>query len=474
MDQTARVTPASRPTPRGPAPTLAGLLVGVQAALLSWIVVVVPAVAAFTSTSALSYNAGVSWADAARVGSDVWVLGHFGSIWLGQGASRALVSLAPLGIPLVSVFACAALTHSTSARGWPLVGGGIVGFLAAEASIAAVISRAPAGSVWACLAGGAAAALIGLTWGNRPHGARLVPARVRAWAARAPAEVPVALAAAGALAAAVLTEGAVLVAGGMVGGQGRFRSLFAALAPDAVGAVALTLLGLALVPNALTWGVAYLSGAGFEVGSGSGFSPWETGAGGAPALPLFGFLPATAPPGAMAAVVAVPVLAAAVIGWLARRRLQLPARFAASGRSPGGSASLGLGRAVRDGSAYPGGGRTSRPEPVGGQGPGTGAGQTAGSGAAGAHGGSRPWWLAACVALAAGILAAAALALLAVLASGAAGPGRLVHVGVGWWPLFGWLSLELGLGAAAGALLLGRPWKLRAIPSAVGGGTEDG
>ncbi|MDR3360638.1 MAG: hypothetical protein LBO20_08355, partial [Bifidobacteriaceae bacterium] len=140
MNQTAPVAPAVRPEPRGPAPTVAGLLVGVQAALLSWIAVVAPTVAAFTATSGMAYNAGRSWADAGRFGSDLWVLGHFGATMVGSGAERAAVSLSPVGIALISVLACAALPHSTTVRGWPLVGGGVVGFVAVDGLIAYVLA----------------------------------------------------------------------------------------------------------------------------------------------------------------------------------------------------------------------------------------------------------------------------------------------------------------------------------------------
>jgi hypothetical protein len=377
------------------------MLVGVQAALLSWILVVAPTVAAFTATSGLAYNAGVSWADAGRFGSDLWVLGHFGRTALGEGAGRAVITLTPLGIALVSVLACAALTHSTSVRGWSLVGGGVLGFLAVAAVIVYVFAREASGSGWTALVGGGAAALAGLAWGNRPHSGRLVGERLRRAGGRVPEDVPVALRAGTALAAAVLAEAAVLATIAMACGAARFRGLFAALGADAVGGAALALLCLALVPNGLAWGVAYLSGAGFAAGEGTAFTPFETLGGAAPALPVFGFLPTTAPAGAVAAVVAAPVLAACAAGWLVQRRL-------------------------------------------------SGAGSAA------------AWWRPGFAAVGAGLLAAVGLTLIAALGSGTAGPGRMAQVGAGWWPMVGWLALELGGGAGVGGWLLARPWRGRA------------
>ncbi|MDR2347486.1 MAG: DUF6350 family protein [Bifidobacteriaceae bacterium] len=446
------VRPATRPAPRGPGPLVAGLLVGVQAALLSWIVVVVPTVAAFTATSALNYNAGVSWADAGRLGSQIWVLGHFGSMALGEGADVAAVSLSPLGIALLSVLACWALSHATAARGWGLVGGGLVGFLAVDAVIAFVLAGSAGSAGWAALAGGGAAAAGGLLWGNAPHNAELLGGRRRpkdiaeaiarsalgsppaggvvaggvlpggvaagpAWLARAPRELPAACAAAAACAALVLAEAAALAAVAAVAGQARYRELFASLGADPVGGVALAMLGLMLAPNALAFAAAYLSGTGFAVGQGTWFSPLALAGGTEPALPVFGFLPATAPPVGMLALVAGPVLAGCVVGWVTRRRLGAP-----------GAGGLGRGQAA-----------ASPPPPA--------------------------WWRPGLAAVAGAVLAAAALAALVVLAGGGIGPGRMQTVGSPWWPLAGWLALELGGGAAVGSLLLARPWRLSPVAS---------
>ncbi|MDR2380783.1 MAG: DUF6350 family protein [Bifidobacteriaceae bacterium] len=407
MSQTTAVTPAVRRPPRGPAPSVAGLLVGIQAALLSWIVVVVPTVAAFTATSGMAANAGISWADAGRLGSAIWVLGHFGSLVLGDGGAQAQVWLSPLGIALVSVLACWAMSHSTTVRGWPLVAGGTLGFLMVDAVIAFVFARSAAGSPWLALVGGGGAALIGLAWSNRSGAGKLLAGRRaggtdpgapgaggRAWLADAAA----AWRGGAVMCALMIAAGGVLAGIAAIAGQARFRQVFGSLEPDGVGGVALVVLCLMLTPNAVAWGVAYLSGAGFAVGESTVFSPLATVAGPEPALPLFALVPNTSPSPVVIAVVAVPVLMGGLAGW-------------------------GLGRRLRA-AAW-------------------------------------PWWRPGLAAIGAAWLAAGALTALAVMGSGAVGPGSMRDVGVAGWPMFGSLGLELCVGAALGAWVVGRPWRTR-------------
>jgi hypothetical protein len=378
------------------APTVAGLLVGVQAALLSWVLVVTPVVAAFTATSGQSFNAGVSWADAARFGSDLWVLGHFGWTIIGHGAVRAVVAISPLGLPLVSALAAAALSRVTSARGWPLIGGGVLGFLAVDAFIAYVLADEARSAGWLALIGGAGAAGAGLAWANRPGNGQLLGWWGTWLDEHLPPEVIAAFRAAATGVGLILAGALGLVVALGVGGWRRFAELFESLSPGVVGGIALGLLCLALLPNLLLWAGAYLAGPGFAVGEGTEFSAFATVGGVEPALPLFGLLPATNPPWFAVGVVAVPVVAGLVAGWRLASRLDLV------------------------------------------------------------------WWRVAIGAALASLLAAALLASLVALAGGAAGPGRLAQVGTPFWPLAGWLWLELGSGALIGACLRARPWRNRA------------
>ncbi|MDR1187686.1 MAG: DUF6350 family protein [Bifidobacteriaceae bacterium] len=393
MSHPDTISPATRRAPRGMPPTVAGLLVGVQAALLSWILVVTPVVAAFTATAGQTFNAGVSWADAARFGSDLWVLGHFGWTVIGADAVRAVVTVSPLGLWLVSALACAALSRATSARGWSLVGGGVIGFVAVDAVIGYLLADQARPSAWLALIGGAGAAAVGLMWANRPRNGELLGRLRSVLADHSPAEMLLGVKAGAMAAGLVLACAVALVVALVVGGWRRFAELFGSLRPDVIGGVALALLCLALLPNLVAWLVAYLAGPGFAVGSGTSFSAFDTVGGVEPALPLLGLLPTTAPPSVAAGLLAVPVVAGAAAGWWLERRL------------------------------------------------------------------GAVWWRGLIAAVLTGLVAGAGLAALVALAGGAGGPGDLAVVGTPFWPLAGWLWLEIGGGAALGACVLARPWR---------------
>ena len=117
-----------------------------------------------------------------------------------------------------------------------------------------------------------------------------------------------------------LAAGAVAAAAALVAGHERVLALHQALDPGALGGAALTLSQLALAPVAVLWGAAWVAGPGFVVGAGSSITPAATALGPLPAFPLLGGLPE---PGAhhpaMVAVLALPVLAGVLAGWYLRR-----------------------------------------------------------------------------------------------------------------------------------------------------------
>jgi hypothetical protein len=242
---------------------------------------------------------------------------------LGEGAGLAVVTLSPLGIPLISVLACLVLSHLTSARGCPLIGGGVAGFLAVDAVIVYLLAGNPAGSGWMAVVGGGATALLGMWWANAGRDSGLFGKPGQQLAERLRPVVPQAARSAVLAGALVLAGGALVTVVAAIGGGGRFRELFVALGAGPVGGAALILLCLALIPNLLAWSVAYVSGAGFAVGAGTRFSPLEVVGATEPALPIFAFLPTTQPPGWLAATMVVPVAAGAAAGWWLSRRLRL-------------------------------------------------------------------------------------------------------------------------------------------------------
>ena len=121
---------------------------------------------------------------------------------------------------------------------------------------------------------------------------------------------------------ALLAGGALLAAVTVVLHADRVTSLARATDPGLVGGLALLLLGLSLVPNAVVWGLAWCAGPGFAVGVGTVVGPWSSTLGPVPAFPLLGALPSGPAPSWVGVVVlAVPLTAGALGGLVAVRPL---------------------------------------------------------------------------------------------------------------------------------------------------------
>jgi hypothetical protein len=114
---------------------------------------------------------------------------------------------------------------------------------------------------------------------------------------------------------------ALLVGACLVLSVGDAVELARAGAPGVVGGGALLLLCLSLVPNALVWGVSWLAGPGFAVGTGTAVGPFDHQMDALPALPLLAALPAGPLSLSVAVLVLlVPLTAGGVAGLLLVRR----------------------------------------------------------------------------------------------------------------------------------------------------------
>ena len=190
----------------------------------------------------------------------------------------------------------------------------------------------------------------------------------------------------------------------------RVEALHRALDPGTFGGAVLVVGQAGYLPDLAAWGVAWLAGPGFAVGSGTVVSATTVKLGVLPVIPVFGALPGS-PPAAgwlVGAAFAVPVLAGAFAGWRTARRAD--------------AGDLGLVSRLLD-------------------------------------------------ALVAAVLAAVLLGLAVALSRGAIGPGRLADVGANALVVTPFLALELALGAlpaAAIAHLVAAPE--RAAPGSRGAG----
>ena len=99
---------------------------------------------------------------------------------------------------------------------------------------------------------------------------------------------------------------------------GEIVALFERTHADVVGATTLTLVQLAYVPTMIGWGISWIAGPGFALGSDTAVSPSGTSLGVVPGVPIFGVLPEGGS-GWLLLVALVPVALGALAGWIARR-----------------------------------------------------------------------------------------------------------------------------------------------------------
>ena len=299
----------------GAAPWVSGLLAGLQAALLSFLVIVVPTVVAYVATSGDPANADLGWGQAVATGAAAWLLGH-GAVLTVAGATVSLVPLGVSALALFVTFASARRTARPTVGAW---GAGVGGYLAALG--VATLIAGPAGPLggpgwgWARLAlGGGALAALGLGLGGIP------PARRRSLSPLRHLPEPVRR---GGRAGAIVVAAAVAVAAlvttsWLLSGRATAGDVVVALDLTALDGGLLAVGQLALVPNLVGWALAWLTGPGFAVGAGTSFAPDAVIAGPLPALPLLGALP---PHGRTAAwVPAVLVVLGIAAGWWLHRR----------------------------------------------------------------------------------------------------------------------------------------------------------
>jgi hypothetical protein len=123
----------------------------------------------------------------------------------------------------------------------------------------------------------------------------------------------------------LLASGTLLVLGAIVMNFGQIRDLSSVLAPGFVGGLLLVLVEGLYLFNAAVWGMAYIAGPGFAIGTGTLVAPTGVKLGAVPSLPLLGALPTPgASPAWVMAVIAVPFAAGAIAGVVVARTAPTP------------------------------------------------------------------------------------------------------------------------------------------------------
>lgn len=93
----------------------------------------------------------------------------------------------------------------------------------------------------------------------------------------------------------MLVAGAVIVLGAVAVNFGQVGELSGVLSPGFVGGLLLLLIQGLYLLNAVIWGMAYIAGPGFAVGTGTLVAPTGVQLGTVPSLPILGALPEAGP-----------------------------------------------------------------------------------------------------------------------------------------------------------------------------------
>ncbi|HEX6325598.1 MAG TPA: DUF6350 family protein [Jiangellaceae bacterium] len=256
-----------------------------------------------------------------RIGASVWLAAHR----VGLSVDGVTIQLAPGGLAIVIALLIyraarwsAHVSGVVGGRDSATVVGPAIATYAAGAGLVAGLSgtdrmgAAPQSAVvWSLLLAGCA---VGLGVVREAGLARPLLARLAHWQRTAVRATGVAV-------ATLLAVGAGLVAASGVVHADHMGAVAERLDPDLPGVLVLAAITAAIAPNAVVWGAAFALGPGFAVGTGTSVAPGGVELGLVPALPPLGALPAD-DLGTMGwLVLAGPLLAGVLAGWIIRRRL---------------------------------------------------------------------------------------------------------------------------------------------------------
>jgi hypothetical protein len=399
--------------PRTTAPpasaVLTGALAGLQAVAASVVLVLGPVVLGWLTGT----GSGVDWSRAVRLGVAAWLASMNVAIDLPDGT----FALTPLGLSVVPVAACwlsaRRMAQALDPNGERIAAGFgrarpqaappraiatfVVTFSVLVTVLAAVAGTPQARPVlWQAAVSGAVLSTLAAFAGSAAWetGRVLDGVRLVIWRAARRLRLPAGVRRLGRPAVVGLgvhlSVSAALLGLAVVGSLPAIWDVHSALDPGLVGGVLLVLLQLVLLPNAVVWAAAFLAGTGFAVGAGTSVTPAASDLGPLPALPLLAALPGPGGmPGWLWVGLAGPLVAGICLGVSYGRR--------AAGRHSPSSRVLGVARAVGD-------------------------------------------------VVAAAAIAGAGMTVLAWLAGGAAGPGRLSTVGPAPLLVGAALAAELAVG----------------------------
>jgi hypothetical protein len=259
---------------------IGGVLAGIQGALFSFALVLIPMWVIASSAS----GSHTSWGKATGIAARVWLMG-FAVPWAVDGVP---VTLVPLGIALLTFLMLMQLTRRFASSTWT-AGFAAVAAFAATVGVSASLAWGGADDFLTRVVRATVVAFVlgtpAVAWGLlRQKGAALP------WLQRVPDAIRTGVRLAVAMGSATVALAAITLVVSTLAARHLIANSATSLGVDAAGGVALAFLETLYAPTLVVWVVSWLSGAGYVLGgviSSSAEAPTST----IPAVPLLAALP---------------------------------------------------------------------------------------------------------------------------------------------------------------------------------------
>lgn len=259
---------------------IGGALAGIQGALFSLALVLIP----MWVIAASAADAHLTWGKATGIAARVWLTG-FGVPWAVDGVP---VTLVPLGIAALTFLMLMQLARRFASSTWT-AGFAAVAAFAATVGLSASLAWGAADDSQARIIRATVVALVlgapAVAWGLlRQRGAALT------WLTRVPEAIRTGVRLAVAMGSGTVALAAITLVVSTLAARHLVANSATSLGVDAAGGLALAFLETLYAPTLVVWAVSWLSGAGYVLGgviSSSAEAPTAT----IPAVPLLAALP---------------------------------------------------------------------------------------------------------------------------------------------------------------------------------------
>ena len=286
------------------------LFAGLESAVLSWLLAVVPGLVTYVATAAAPGLGDASWQRATSVSTAWWRTGFGGTFPAGEGGYFSLI---PLGLTFATILLLRGSMRRAGVRTPGEAAFAVVGFLV-PAILFTLMGGGPGREVLGLVAVAVVAGVAAL-WGRT----RELPDKVRTWLDALPREIGRGFADGRRLGWWTIGFGVIAVLAALAISWSSVWEIHTALGPDAVSTGILGILQALYLPNLAMWALAWFAGPGFSVGSGTHFASSGVTTEALPAIPVLGALPGpTFAPGWWVALVLV-ALGALAGWWLGRK-----------------------------------------------------------------------------------------------------------------------------------------------------------